>query len=84
MNAPLHESTRPLMKALRLLARGSGRLHDLISDLVEDGVIDSVNLPDHYDEIVNALLEGAEAKKAAIKALNKAKPPKKGEPNWFA
>ena len=81
---PLHRAAADLFKALREARQKWGRLHDIISDLVESDKINEAVLPDDYEAIVQALLRGTDAEAHAVDALNEAKPPKIDEPNWFA
>jgi hypothetical protein len=80
----LHAAASDLYLALREARRKWGRLHDIISDLVEDNKITEAMLPDDYEVIVQALFKATDAEAYATDALNKANSPKKGEPNWFA
>jgi hypothetical protein len=80
----LHEWGELLYKALREARRKWGRLHDVISDMVEDGKISAELYPDDFNAVVDALTRGGEAEKAARNALSKARRQKAGEPNLFA
>lgn len=58
-----------VLVALKTCRRLWGKLHDVISDMVESGKISKSDFPDDYDAIVNALLGGNIADMQAEKAL---------------
>lgn len=81
---PMHQAAADLLKACKAAGKRWGRLHDMISDLVEDGKINAALFPDDYDAIVLTLTKCVEADAVVTKAVSKAEPKKPGEPNWFA
>jgi len=61
-----------LLGAVRAARHGWGKLHDIVSDLVESGKLSESNLPDDYQALVLALKEGNRAEQVCLKAINKA------------
>ena len=81
---PLHQAAANLLSALKLGHRRWARLHDIITDLIEEEKLTEADLPDDYQAIILALTGGKEAGAAAERAINAAQPPKVKAPTWFA
>lgn len=81
---PLHTAAPDLLKACKAARKHWGRLHDIISDLVEGSKLTEDMYPDDYAAIVLTLRKATEADSQAEKAIKKAEPPKKDAPGFFA
>ncbi len=60
--------------ALKIMRKSYGRLHDMLSDMVEGGRLSEAEIPDDYQALVDALAECDGADHATKKALQNATP----------
>jgi hypothetical protein len=72
-NASLIAAAPDLLEALEAMRQKYGKLHDFLSDCIENGRLTEAEIPDDYQAISGALCECLEADTQAGTAIAKAK-----------